>query len=102
MFAHVVTAQAEADAFEDLTRFIREQLPAIPQQPGCRGDEPETSKRSSTAGSWHQQSRGKPRVALFPTSADPPIFSSKPNGKAPPGAWTQGGGATAFSRSRSA
>ena len=48
MFAHIVTAQAEADAFEDLTRFIREQLPAIPQQPGFRGfyllGDPESDK----------------------------------------------------------
>jgi heme-degrading monooxygenase HmoA len=37
MFAHVVTAQAEAEGFDNLTRFVREQLPWIPQQPGFRG-----------------------------------------------------------------
>jgi heme-degrading monooxygenase HmoA len=37
MFAHIVTAQAEAEGFDDLTRFVREQLPGIPQQPGFRG-----------------------------------------------------------------
>jgi heme-degrading monooxygenase HmoA len=37
MFAHVVTAQAEADGFGKLTRMVREQLPAIPEQPGFRG-----------------------------------------------------------------
>jgi heme-degrading monooxygenase HmoA len=37
MFAHVVTAQAEAEGFDNLTRFVREQLPGIPQQPGFRG-----------------------------------------------------------------
>jgi hypothetical protein len=33
MFAHVVTAQAEAEGFDGLTRFVREQLPGIPQRP---------------------------------------------------------------------
>jgi len=37
MFAHVVTAQAEAEGFDNLTRFVREHLPEIPQQPGFRG-----------------------------------------------------------------
>jgi heme-degrading monooxygenase HmoA len=37
MFAHVVSAQAEAEGFDSLTRFVREQLPGIPQQPGFRG-----------------------------------------------------------------
>jgi len=37
MFAHIVTAQAEAEGFDDLTRLVREGLPGIPQQPGFRG-----------------------------------------------------------------
>jgi heme-degrading monooxygenase HmoA len=37
MFAHIVTAQAEAEGFDDLTRMVREGLPVIPQQPGFRG-----------------------------------------------------------------
>jgi heme-degrading monooxygenase HmoA len=37
MFAHVVTAQAEAEGFDDLTRMVRQGLPGIPQQPGFRG-----------------------------------------------------------------
>lgn len=37
MFAHVVTAQAEAEGFDSLTRLAREQLPAVRQQPGFRG-----------------------------------------------------------------
>jgi heme-degrading monooxygenase HmoA len=37
MYAHVVTGHAEAEAFDNLTRFIREHLPEIPQQPGFRG-----------------------------------------------------------------
>jgi heme-degrading monooxygenase HmoA len=37
MYAHVVAAHAEAEGFEDLTRFVREHLPQIPQQPGFRG-----------------------------------------------------------------
>ena len=37
MFAHVVTAEAEAEAFDDLTRMVREGLPGIPWQPGFRG-----------------------------------------------------------------
>lgn len=37
MFAHVVTAQAEAEGLETLIRFTREQMPAIRQQPGFRG-----------------------------------------------------------------
>jgi heme-degrading monooxygenase HmoA len=37
MFAHVVTAQAEAEGLETLIRFTREQMPAIRQQPGFCG-----------------------------------------------------------------
>ena len=37
MFAHAVTAQAEAEGLDSLIRFSREQLPAIRQQPGFRG-----------------------------------------------------------------
>jgi heme-degrading monooxygenase HmoA len=37
MFAHVVTAQAEAQWFDELTRMVRQALPGIPQQPGFRG-----------------------------------------------------------------
>jgi heme-degrading monooxygenase HmoA len=37
MFAHVVTAQAAAEDFDNLTRMVREGLPGIPQQPGFRG-----------------------------------------------------------------
>jgi heme-degrading monooxygenase HmoA len=37
VFAHVVTARAEAEGFGQLTRMVREQLPVIPEQPGFRG-----------------------------------------------------------------
>lgn len=37
MFAHIVTAHAEAEGFDNLAQFVREQLPGIPQQPGFRG-----------------------------------------------------------------
>jgi heme-degrading monooxygenase HmoA len=37
MHAHVVAAHAEAEGFDNLTRFVREHLPEIPQQPGFRG-----------------------------------------------------------------
>ena len=37
MFAHVVTARAEAEGFGNLTRMVRKQLPVIPEQPGFRG-----------------------------------------------------------------
>jgi heme-degrading monooxygenase HmoA len=37
MFAHVVTAQAEAEGFDTLTGMVRNGLPGIPQQPGFRG-----------------------------------------------------------------
>jgi hypothetical protein len=37
MYAHVVTAHAEAEGFDNLTSFIRENLPGIPQQLGFRG-----------------------------------------------------------------
>ncbi len=37
MFAHVVTARAEAEDFDNLTRLVRDALPGIPQQPGFRG-----------------------------------------------------------------
>lgn len=37
MFAHVVTAQAEAEDFDNLASMVREGLPGIPQQPGFRG-----------------------------------------------------------------
>lgn len=30
MFAHVITAQAEAEGFDNLTRMVREGLPGIP------------------------------------------------------------------------
>jgi heme-degrading monooxygenase HmoA len=36
VFAHVVTAQAEAEGLDSLIRFSREQLPAVRQQPGFR------------------------------------------------------------------
>jgi heme-degrading monooxygenase HmoA len=37
MFARVVTAQAEAEGFDSVTRLAREQLPVARQQPGFRG-----------------------------------------------------------------
>ena len=37
MFAHVVTARAEAEGLDSLIGFTREQMPAIRQQPGFRG-----------------------------------------------------------------
>jgi heme-degrading monooxygenase HmoA len=37
MFAHVVTAQADAGAFDDLARMVEAGLPGIPTQPGFRG-----------------------------------------------------------------
>ena len=37
MYAHVVTGRAEAEDFDNLTRFVREHLPEIPQQPGFSG-----------------------------------------------------------------
>jgi heme-degrading monooxygenase HmoA len=37
VFAHIVTAQAEAEDFDNLTRLVRQGLPQIPQQPGFRG-----------------------------------------------------------------
>ena len=37
MFAHIVTAQAEAEGFDNLTRMVRAGLPGIPQQPGFGG-----------------------------------------------------------------
>jgi heme-degrading monooxygenase HmoA len=37
MFAHVVTAQAGAEGFDNLTGMVRNALPGIPQQPGFRG-----------------------------------------------------------------
>ncbi len=37
MFAHVVTAQAEGENFDNLTLMVREGLPGIPHQPGFRG-----------------------------------------------------------------
>jgi heme-degrading monooxygenase HmoA len=37
MFAHVVTAEADAQNFDNLARLVRAGLPGIPQQPGFRG-----------------------------------------------------------------
>ena len=37
MFAHVVAAHADAEAFDNLTGMVQEGLPGIPQQPGFRG-----------------------------------------------------------------
>lgn len=37
MFAHVVTAHAQPEDLDNLTRLVREQLPGIPEQPGFRG-----------------------------------------------------------------
>jgi heme-degrading monooxygenase HmoA len=37
MFAHVVTAHAEAEGFDALTGMVRQGLPGIPLQQGFRG-----------------------------------------------------------------
>jgi heme-degrading monooxygenase HmoA len=58
MFAHVVTAQAEAEGLDSLIRFSQEQFPAIREQPGFGGffllsDPP--SGRLMTISLWETQ-----------------------------------------------
>jgi heme-degrading monooxygenase HmoA len=63
MFAHVVTARAEAEGLGSLIRFSREQLPAIRQQPGFRGyyllNDPRSGKLM-TISLWETQEHSKP------------------------------------------
>lgn len=75
MFAHVVTAQAEAEGLEGLTRFTRQQMPAICQQPGFRGcyllSDPESGKLI-TSSLWETQEHDQALAAQLRGQAAAP------------------------------
>ena len=92
MFAHVVTAQAEAEGFDNLTRFVREQLPEIPKQPGFRGfyllRDPESDKLMT--------------ISLWETTEDLQASVARAAGQAAPAAAVTGLGVETYEVTMSA